>query len=155
MKIIIEGCDGSGKTTLANKLAKVFNCEIEHDSTPCDFKNYSTRLQDGKNTIYDRFFLGQFVYNKENERLLTHTELTQLKTLCIKLDVLMIYVDIKDETLLKRLKNRSSEEKEKDRKMMEHLNVDTLEAFIKLTKMRYDWVNTGFVTVREEDLINE
>jgi thymidylate kinase len=72
MLIILKGCDGTGKTTLANSLAAVMNAEIIHCSqyTPNDFNFFSKVIEASKNRniIADRFMYGQFVYQEEEDR---------------------------------------------------------------------------------------
>jgi hypothetical protein len=75
--IILEGVDGSGKTTLAKELAQRYNAEIHHEGPPPKFMNHRVRrrpsltlghyasiLQSmrGKNVILDRWALGERVY---------------------------------------------------------------------------------------------
>lgn len=147
MKIIIEGCDGSGKSTLANRLAKLFNCEVEHDSKPYDVDTYLKRLKDGKNTIYDRFFLGQFVYNNNNDRKLSIPQLCYLKDYCITHDIILLYVEQDDEIILERLNNRTQEEKEHDAKTMKMVGVSDTKEFVKLIKGRYNLFNSHFTVI--------
>ena len=78
MKILIEGIDGTGKSTLAKALAKHFNIAcIKHLSKPkvlkayknCKiryqlevFKRFNKVLLSNANVVYDRAHLGEFVY---------------------------------------------------------------------------------------------
>lgn len=149
MKIIVEGCDGSGKTTLVKHLAKIFNLEIEHDSTPQDYSHYMQRLNDGKNTIYDRFFLGQFIYNKPEERKLSEDDLDVLIHECHVHGHVLLYLDTPDKTILTRLKQRSEDEKQKDRAMMEKMGVTTLEEFVSTVKSRYAKYTLEFTKIEE------
>lgn len=72
MLIVLEGCDATGKTTLANLLGKTFNADVVHctTSTPNTFTFFRDLLyaSERQNIIADRFCYGQFVYQDENER---------------------------------------------------------------------------------------
>ena len=155
MKIIIEGCDGSGKSTLATKLAKIFNCDIEHDSKPCNFDEYKARLLDGKNTIYDRFFVGQFVYNKIADRKLTPIQLDKLKLLCNKMGVIMIYLNTDTDIVVSRLMSRDAEEQNKDKETMEMIGVDNLREFVNTINRRYLPYIEHFTIISKGDLKDE
>ena len=72
MKIIIEGVDRIGKTTLANKLIEKYNCDYLHFTRhdPRDFEFYSQTMRK-ENVIHDRHFIGEMIYpevfNRKNE----------------------------------------------------------------------------------------
>lgn len=72
MLIVLEGCDGVGKSTLANNLATVMNAEVIHCSqyTPNNYEFFHNIIEASKtkNIIADRFCYGQFVYQEEFER---------------------------------------------------------------------------------------
>lgn len=73
MLIVLEGCDATGKTTLAKLLAKLYNAEIVHctTETPNTYSFFSQLIYaatGGKNIICDRFCYGQFVYQDEGDR---------------------------------------------------------------------------------------
>lgn len=63
MKIIIEGCDGTGKTTLAKILADKYGLEIahctQHDAADYDFYRQTLRKE---NVIWDRHTIGELIY---------------------------------------------------------------------------------------------
>lgn len=63
MKIIIEGVDGAGKTTLAKILADKYGLDIchctQHDAADYDF--YRQTLRKG-NVVWDRHTLGELIY---------------------------------------------------------------------------------------------
>ena len=65
MRIIIEGCDGVGKSTLALSLAKKYKCDIIHMTawSPKVLSSYINRLKN-KNIILDRSFISEVVYSK-------------------------------------------------------------------------------------------
>lgn len=63
MTIVIEGCDGTGKTTIANILAKRYGCDVVHmtGDDPKDYEFYYHSLRK-TNVIYDRNVIGELVY---------------------------------------------------------------------------------------------
>lgn len=63
MKIIIEGVDGAGKTTLAKILAEKYGLEICHctQHDPADFYFYRETLRK-ENVIWDRHTIGELIY---------------------------------------------------------------------------------------------
>jgi len=64
-KIIVEGCDGTGKTTLCKKLAEKYDLDVVHITSkdPNDFDFYRETLRK-TNVVYDRHFLGELIYPK-------------------------------------------------------------------------------------------
>lgn len=75
MLIILEGCDATGKTTLANMLAPLLNAQIVHSTaeTPNDYRYFEELLgaSEYTNIIADRFCYSQFVYQDSEHRPLT------------------------------------------------------------------------------------
>lgn len=83
MRIILEGCDGTGKTTLAKILADRYGLDICHctQDDPGDYEFYRQTLRK-ENVIWDRHTLGELIYPKvfgrnqkigcEDARLLMH-----------------------------------------------------------------------------------
>lgn len=63
MKIILEGCDGTGKTTLAKILAERYKLDICHltqrDPTSYYFYAQTARKED---VVWDRHTLGELIY---------------------------------------------------------------------------------------------
>lgn len=62
-RIIIEGCDGTGKTTLAKILANEYGLDYCHctASDPGDYSFYlNTARKD--NTVWDRHTIGELIY---------------------------------------------------------------------------------------------
>lgn len=65
MRIIIEGADGVGKSTIAKKIAEKFNLSLVHctNKDPRDLNFYYQSLRKD-NVIYDRSFLSEMIYPK-------------------------------------------------------------------------------------------
>lgn len=69
MIIIIEGSDGSGKTTLAQQLSRQTGFPIVHQSYPkteeekkCMVGMYIQAIKENKNAIFDRCWYSEMVY---------------------------------------------------------------------------------------------
>jgi thymidylate kinase len=63
MKIILEGCDGTGKTTLAKKLQDHYGIDYVHvkRADPSTYEFYSQTLLK-TDVIWDRHFIGEMIY---------------------------------------------------------------------------------------------
>lgn len=110
MLIVLEGCDGSGKTTLANVLATILDAEIIHctTKTPNTFCWFDQIIEASKtrNIIADRFCYGQFVYQKPEERQLSNSDLYELEVHMVAAGAKVIFVDANTATIMNRLKSR-------------------------------------------------
>lgn len=111
MLIVLEGCDGCGKTTLAEFLSTVLDAEIIHATreTPNDMAWFSSIMDEAKykNIIMDRAFWGQFVYQKPHERHLTLAELGYLEDRLVADGGKLIYVYAPERIINRRLNKRS------------------------------------------------
>lgn len=118
MLYILEGCDGSGKTTVANQLSKLLDAEIIHCSqyTPNDFYFFHDVAMAAreKNIIADRFCYGQFVYQTEEDRPLGRRSgndnalntLHELETKMLLYGVKIVYVTAPADVIKERLSLR-------------------------------------------------
>jgi thymidylate kinase len=63
MKIILEGADGAGKTTLAHILAEKYGLDVchctQHDAADYDFYKQTLRKD---NVVWDRHTIGELIY---------------------------------------------------------------------------------------------
>ena len=114
MLIVLEGCDGSGKTTIANNLKAIMpNAEIIHctTQTPNDFEFFHSLIWASKerDIIADRFCYGQFVYQSPEERHLTPGELTHLEVDMLAVGAKVIHVTAPVPTIARRLSWRNEE----------------------------------------------
>lgn len=103
MKIILEGVDGAGKTTLAKILAEKYGLDIchctQHDAADYDFYRQTLRKE---NVVWDRHTLGELIYPKifdrkpqigtEDARLVMHyAKEENVKVLVLTADMATIY----------------------------------------------------------------
>lgn len=103
MNIVIEGCDGTGKSTIAKHLCEIFGLQYWHESAPRTFAEYSMMLACG-GFVFDRFCVGQFVYNAPEQQKLSFEELQKLfSEVFPKTNTLFIYVDAHTDTIISRL----------------------------------------------------
>ena len=114
MLIMLEGCDATGKTTIAHMLqlvmpeAQVVHCTAD---TPNDFEFFDTLIDIGqsRNVILDRGMYGQFVYQDLNERKLSMTQLTKLELRMLETGAKLIYICASKSKIEERLKLRGEE----------------------------------------------
>lgn len=114
MLIVLEGCDGVGKTTLAKSLAYLLDAEIVHCSskTRNDFWFFEDLIKasDHRNIIADRFCYGQFVYQHKDDRPLeNYHNLNALEISLLEHGAKVVYVTAPLEEIESRLKARGEE----------------------------------------------
>ena len=68
-RIIVEGCDGTGKTTLCKQLAEKYGWDIVHVTSkdPNDFDFYKQTMRK-TNVVFDRHFIGEMIYPRVYNR---------------------------------------------------------------------------------------
>ena len=129
MLIVLEGCDGTGKSTLARLLSEIYDAKIIHCSTHTsnDFEFFTRIIEAAKTTniIADRWCYGQFVYQDVLDRPLgkhksdTYKALEELELIMLESGVKMILVDAPTEVIKQRLAAR-------DETILNNLDVDTV-----------------------------
>lgn len=97
MLIVLEGCDGSGKSTVANHLKNILpNAEIIHCTTTTantyEFFRSIIEAAEFKNIIADRFCYGQFVYQEPQARHLSKNDLNTLEAHMLRTGAKVIHV---------------------------------------------------------------
>lgn len=113
MRIILEGADGTGKTTLAKILADRYGLDICHctQDDPGDFPFYQQTLRK-ENVVWDRHTLGELIYpdifgrqqkiSPEDARLLLHNARNE--------DVKVFVLTADPEIMLERINARGTED---------------------------------------------
>lgn len=144
--IIIEGCDGTGKSTLAHKLALELSLEYTKENKPLydGFNYYLDRSLDTNldNNILDRFHLGEYVYPQikiqENRKPLTFPQIHLIENVLLSKGTILILADTSKDFILNTFRTRGEEyvfENEVD-KIVELFN-EVYEQSL-LPKIKYD-----------------
>lgn len=106
MNIVIEGCDGTGKSAIAKHLCERFGLQYWHESQPRPFDEYKQMLEYG-GFVFDRFCVGQFVYNTPEQRKMSTEELKLLlRDIFPTTNTILLYVDAHTDAIIKRLIER-------------------------------------------------
>lgn len=110
MKFILEGIDGAGKSTLARKIQETFNFmnfDIVHCTreTQNNYEYFEKLLLSEENLILDRAWIGQMIYQTEDERVskgwLSNNKFNEIEELSNNMkDVIKIFVDTPVDTCL-------------------------------------------------------
>ena len=114
MLIVLEGCDGTGKTTLANNIAKVIGGSVIHCTreTPNNYDFFEDIILAAEecNIVADRFMYGQFVYQTAGERIakgwLRDADKAKLEVLMLKQGVKVFHVTAPLKDIEQRLTER-------------------------------------------------
>ena len=106
MNIVIEGCDGTGKSTIAKHICERLGLQYWHESQPRTFSEYKIMLEYG-GFVFDRFCFGQFVYNTPEQQKMSFEELQLLiKEVFPATNTVLLYVDAHTEPIIQRLIQR-------------------------------------------------
>lgn len=112
MRIIVEGADGVGKSTVVEYLAKKYNCDIIHMTAwgSRDYCDYHAKLS-LNNVISDRSFLSEMVYKQAFglQPKLTFTQLDALMNHVKENDWKFIILTAPVDVLKQRLHERGNE----------------------------------------------
>jgi thymidylate kinase len=117
MIIILEGPDGSGKTTLANKIKDQTGFMLLHRSHQTDsnaeslFDEYAQVIKAGKNCIMDRGWYSEMVYGPvmRGGSAITYPQMYELERMLAKNGALIIHCTAPEATLWKRCLKRGED----------------------------------------------
>ena len=118
MIIIIEGPDGSGKTTLAGVLSRQTGFPMVHRTQPKSeeekarmMQEYVATIKAGKNAIFDRCWYSEMVYGPimRDKSVISYPEMYELEWLLTKRGALIIYCTDRPETLWYRCSKRGED----------------------------------------------
>ena len=118
MILIIEGPDGSGKTTLANQLKNQTGYTLLHRTQPKSAEDkarmmdeYTQMLKAGKNCIMDRSWYSELVYGPvmRDKSVLTFPQMYELERLASKNGALIIYCTAPENILWKCCQRRGED----------------------------------------------
>lgn len=110
MQIIIEGCDGTGKTTLARKLSVHFNLSYIHLSRkdPTDYIFYQNIFRK-ENVVFDRSYISEYIYPKYRHKK-SNINFNDISYLLQNYNSLLIILTGPIEIIRARLLNRANED---------------------------------------------
>ena len=118
MIFIIEGPDGSGKTTLANTLSRQTGYNIIHRVQPKteeDKRNmmdeYLSIIKSGKNAIFDRCWYSEMAYGPimRDASVISYPEMYRLEELLARNGAIIIYCTDNEAKLWKRCQRRGED----------------------------------------------
>lgn len=117
MIIILEGPDGSGKTTLANKIKDQTGYTLLHRSHSTDanakslFDEYAQVLKSGKNCIMDRSWYSEMVYGPVMRKVsaISYPQMYELEKLAAKYGAIVIHCTAPESVLWKRCLRRGED----------------------------------------------
>lgn len=128
MIIILEGPDGSGKTTLANKLAEQTGYDVVHMSMPKSeeekvkmFSMYKQALEESDNVIFDRCWYSEMAYGPvmRGASYISHNNMYELENILAKKGAIVIYCKDNPKTLWSRCMRRGEDYVTKFRSFLE------------------------------------
>ena len=148
--IIIEGCDGVGKTTVVNSIKKYGfkNTHFPHDEKNKSIYNKYHEIMKLKflhRSVFDRFFISEHVYGQvvRSTSRLTDNDFIQLLKMIQKTGGKIIYLKASFDTIKKRLLSREPTTKINNHSI--HLLINKYNEIIQLSSKycEVDIVNTN------------
>lgn len=113
MNFILEGCDGVGKSTLAEAIAHKIGADVVHLTrhSPCDVKSCMSRITSMIPYVMDRSYISEVVYSEVFNRTcaLSKNNIKELQLTSNVHNVLEIILICDKDELLRRLKVRNNE----------------------------------------------
>lgn len=148
MRIMLDGCDGSGKSTLSNLLAEKHNCDIVHMTlwSSKTFGSYINRMTSFDNIIFDRCFISEYIYSKVFNRTtdIDDKKVKMLIDIAKSLGYNIYIMTTTNENIKNRLNKRNDE------------NDEILNNIDKINNEYIDFAKKfNIKLIREEDINNE
>lgn len=118
MIIIIEGPDGSGKTTLANQLSKQSSYPIIHRVQPKTehdkkvmLEEYLEVIRTRRNMIFDRSWYSEMVYGPvmRDSSVISHHQMYAIESRLAKIGAMIIYCTNSPEMLWSKCQSRGEQ----------------------------------------------
>lgn len=118
MIIILEGPDGAGKTTLANRLARQNNYSVIHRKQPKSTKEkqnmmseYLESIKNSNNVIFDRCWYSEMVYGPvmRDSSVISYPEMYSLEKELAKHGAIIIYATAQIPVLWQRCLKRGED----------------------------------------------
>lgn len=112
MRVIIDGCDGVGKTSVCEKLANKFACNIIRLTHDGDRSIYAyLDLMTCNNVVHDRSFLSEIIYPRhfERESRIKKEDINTLYRILRFHDLKMFILTASPETIESRVSKRGDE----------------------------------------------
>ena len=113
MNFILEGCDGVGKSTLAEIIASHIGADVVHLTrhSPCDVKSCMTRIVSAVPYVMDRSYISELIYSEifNRECALSKEDVKDITYNISLHKVLEVILVCEENELLRRLKVRNNE----------------------------------------------
>lgn len=133
MVVMLDGCDGTGKTTISEKLANKLGCNIIRLTNGGDRSLIAYReLYSCENVVHDRTFLSEVIYPKyfnRDSRLAKNDEIALFNLIRARFENNMFILTASDEAIRERIGKRG-DEFISDINLFKQINAD----YIKLAK---------------------
>ena len=118
MFVIIEGNEGSGKTTLANQFAKMLGVEVKHRSKPENederqdmYRDYLEDITTLEHAVWDRCFYSEMVYGPimRDQSYIGNQQMIEFEQLLESKGAFVVYCRPDPHIAFKRAQNRGEE----------------------------------------------
>lgn len=118
MFVIIEGNEGSGKTTLANEFARMLGVEVKHRSKPeteeerqTMYRDYLEDITTLENAVWDRGFYSEMVYGPimRDQSYIDYPQMREFEQLLASKGAFIIYCRPEPYIAFKRAQERGED----------------------------------------------
>ena len=149
MRVVLEGCDGVGKTTLAKLISDKYNTDICHctQNDPADFNFYFNTLRKN-NIVWDRHVIGELVYPKifNRESKLRFDEAKNIVDFGKSIGVKFFVLTSDEDEILRRIYNRNQYE---DPVVIDRIFAINKSFIYYAKKLNVDIIDTSVLSISE------